>query len=161
MLFHFCDCFLPCVCVCVCVSRSVMSDPLQSHGLQPTRLLCPWDSPGKNSGVSCYFLLQEIFPTQGSNLGLLHYRQILYHLNHQGSPVCHIQHTIFRYIMKKIIPCIVTVNRLVSNFPPFHSPFIHKCLLTTYNEGQINKQSKDYFPCGTPITAEEKEVIKI
>ena len=35
------------------------------------RLLCPWDSPGKNSGVNCHALLQRIFPTQGSNLPLL------------------------------------------------------------------------------------------
>ena len=38
----------------------------------PTRLLCPWDSPGKNTGVDCHFLLQEIFLTQGLNLGLPH-----------------------------------------------------------------------------------------
>ena len=39
--------------------------------LQPTRLLCPWGCSGRNSGVGCHFLLQGIFPTQGSNLGLL------------------------------------------------------------------------------------------
>ena len=44
--------------------------------------------PGKNTGVGCHALLQGIFPTQGSNLGLLHCRQILYHLSHQGSPIC-------------------------------------------------------------------------
>ena len=56
-----------CVCVCVCVLRcSVMSDFLRAHGLYPTRLLCPWDSPGANAGVGCHFLLQGIFPTQGS-----------------------------------------------------------------------------------------------
>ena len=44
------------------------------------------DSPGKNTGVVYHALLQGIFPTQGSNLGLLHCRQILYHLSHQGSP---------------------------------------------------------------------------
>ena len=49
----------------------------------PTRLLCPWNSPGKNTGVGCHFLLQGIFLTQGLNLGLLHFRQILCH---QGSP---------------------------------------------------------------------------
>ena len=43
------------------------------------------DSPGKNTGVGCHFLLQRIFQTQGSNPGLLHCRQILYHLSHQGS----------------------------------------------------------------------------
>ena len=44
------------------------------------------DSPGKNTGVGCQALLQGIFPTQGSNPGLLHCRQILYHLSHQRSP---------------------------------------------------------------------------
>ena len=43
------------------------------------RLLCPWDFPGKNTGVGCHFLLQGIFLTQGSNLHLLLGRQILYH----------------------------------------------------------------------------------
>ena len=46
------------------VSHSVMSDSLRPHGLQPTRLLCPWDFPGKNTGVGCHFLLQEVFLTQ-------------------------------------------------------------------------------------------------
>ena len=45
-----------------------------------------WHSPGKNTGVGRYSLLQGIFLIQGSNPGLLHCRQILYHLSHQGSP---------------------------------------------------------------------------
>ena len=49
-----------------------MSNSLQPHGLQPTRLLCPWDFPGKNTEVGCHFLLQGIFLTQGSNSHLLH-----------------------------------------------------------------------------------------
>ena len=52
----------------------------------PPRLLCPWDFPGKNTGVGCHFLLQGIILTQGSNLGLLHCRQTLYYLSHQGIP---------------------------------------------------------------------------
>ena len=40
-------------------SRSVMSDSLQPHGLQPTRLLCPWDFPGKSTGVGCHCLLRH------------------------------------------------------------------------------------------------------
>ena len=44
---------------------------LQPYGLLPTRLPCLWDSPGKNTGVGCYALLQGIFPTQGSNPRLL------------------------------------------------------------------------------------------
>ena len=61
---------------------SVVSDSLWPFGLQSTRPLCPWDSPGKNTGVGCHALLQRIFPTQGLNwclLCLLHCRQILYH----------------------------------------------------------------------------------
>ena len=49
-------------------------------------LLCPWDSPGKNTGVGGRSLLQGLFPAQGSQLGLSRCRQILYHLSHEGSP---------------------------------------------------------------------------
>ena len=63
----------------------VVSNSLWPYGLQPTRLLCPWDSPGKNTGVGCHSLLQGIIPTQGSNLDLPHWRLILYHLSHQES----------------------------------------------------------------------------
>ena len=57
-----------------------------SDSLQPRRLYSPWNSPGQNTVMSSHFLLQGIFPTQGLNPGLLHGRQILYHLNHQRSP---------------------------------------------------------------------------
>ena len=53
---------------CHSCSRSVLSASLRPHGLQPTRLLCPWDSPGKSTGVGCHVLLQGILPTQESNL---------------------------------------------------------------------------------------------
>ena len=54
------------------ISRSVGSDTLRPPWtVQPTRLLCPWDSPGKNAGVGCHALLQGMFQSQGSNLGLL------------------------------------------------------------------------------------------
>ena len=55
-------------------SRSVVSDSSRPHGLQPTRLLHPWDFPAKNIEVDCHFLLQGIFLTQGTNLCLLHCR---------------------------------------------------------------------------------------
>ena len=54
--------------ICVC---SVVSNSLRPHGLSPTRLLCPRDSPGKNAGLGCHALLQGIFPTWGLNLHLL------------------------------------------------------------------------------------------
>ena len=46
----------------------------------------PWNSPGQNTRVGCLSLLQGIFPTQGSNPGLPHCRQVLYQLSHKGSP---------------------------------------------------------------------------
>ena len=62
-------------------SRSVVSDSLLPHGLYS-----PWNSPGQNTGVGSVSLFWGIFPTQGSNLGVLHCRQILYQLSHKGSP---------------------------------------------------------------------------
>ena len=53
-------------------------------GLPFPMLLHPWGFPGNNAGVGCHFPLQRIFPTQGSNPALLHCRQMLYHLSHQG-----------------------------------------------------------------------------
>ena len=55
-----------------CVSLSVLSDTLWPCVLKPARLLCLWNSPGKNTGVGSQSLLQRIFPTQGLNPGLPH-----------------------------------------------------------------------------------------
>ena len=66
------------------LNSSVVSDSLRPHALQPARLLCPWDSPSRNTGVGCQTLLLGIFPTQGLNSGLPPYRRILYQLSHQG-----------------------------------------------------------------------------
>ena len=70
-----------CMLLCAMLSRSVGSLLFGPHGLQrsptprplltPLRFLCPWDSPGKNTGVGCHTLLPGIFLTQGSNLCLL------------------------------------------------------------------------------------------
>ena len=68
--------------------HSVLSGSLRPLGLWPARLLCPWDSPGKNAGAGCRALLQGIFLTQGSNLRLLrllHWR-VLHRQRHLGSP---------------------------------------------------------------------------
>ena len=61
--------------------HSVVSDSLRHHGLYS-----PWNSPGQKTGMGSLSLLQGIFPTQGSNLGLLRCRKILYCLSHQGNP---------------------------------------------------------------------------
>ena len=62
------------VCVHVCENCSVMSDSVRPHGLYS-----PWNSPGRNTGVSSLSLLQGVFPTQRLNPGL-------YPLSHKGSP---------------------------------------------------------------------------
>ena len=64
----------------VCESH-VVYDSLQPHGLYS-----PWYSPVQNTGMGSLSLLQRIFPTPGLNPGLLHFRQILYHLSHKGNP---------------------------------------------------------------------------
>ena len=74
------------VCVCVCFviqSCPTLCDPMD---YSPPGTSVHGDSPGKNTGVGCHALLQGIFPTQGSNPGLLQCRQILYHLSPQRSP---------------------------------------------------------------------------
>ena len=60
--------------------HSVVSNSLPPHGLYS-----PWNSPGQNTGLGSLSLLQGIFPTHGSNLGLPHCEQILYQLSHKGS----------------------------------------------------------------------------
>ena len=55
---------------------------LRSHGLYS-----PWNSPGQNTGVSSLSILQGIFPAQGLNTGLPHYRHILYQLSHKGNRI--------------------------------------------------------------------------
>ena len=106
---------------------SVVSDSLWSHGLQPAKLLCPWNAPGKNTVVDCHCLLQGTFPTQGLNAGPLHCRQILYHLSHQGSPAGSTLkslvkgHHVFGAFLNQCIPSLLPVNP--------HLPGSHASLL--------------------------------
>ena len=82
-----------------------MSNYLGPHGLidcSLARLLCLWNSLGKNTGVGSHSLLQGIFLTQGLNSGLTHCRQILYHLSHQGSSTM-----IYLFIQSmKLVPAV-------------------------------------------------------
>ena len=64
----------------VLVAQSCLT--LQPYGLYPATLLCPWNSPGQDTGMGCHSLLQEIFPTQGLNQVSCIGRQILYHLSY-------------------------------------------------------------------------------
>ena len=76
-----------CLCSHVCLVTQlclILCDPMDCS---PPGSSVTGNSPGKNTGVGCHALLYGIFPTQGSNTGLVHCRQILYHLSHQGSPL--------------------------------------------------------------------------
>ena len=74
------------VMICCCLVAKLCQTLLRPHGLQPTRLLCPWDFPGKNTEVDSHFLLQGILPTQGWNPHLFHWQEDSLSLSHQGSP---------------------------------------------------------------------------
>ena len=119
--YHYlCYTIEPCYLVIQCIirkwkwSRSLVSDSLLPSGLYPAKLLCPWDTPGKNTGVDCHFLFQGIFPTQGSNPGLPHCRQTLYPLSHQGS---------FASTDSKL-----PIHPFPNPSPPWHSSVYSLCL---------------------------------
>ena len=70
---------------CICVCAKLCPTLLWPKGLQPTRLLCPWNFPGKNIGKGFHFLFQGIFQTKGSNSHLLHWQVDSLPLHHLGS----------------------------------------------------------------------------
>ena len=67
--------------LCVLASSGPASPIYTTYS--PPGSLCPWNSPDKNTGVGCHFLLQGLFLAQGLNLGLLHCRQLLYLVSHR------------------------------------------------------------------------------
>ena len=112
------------------------------------RLLYPWNSLGKNTGVGCHFLFQVIFPTQGSNPGLVHCRQILCHLSHQGSPNTEFSWTSAEKQKLKMHPqeagsqkrvrCLGTSKTLSSYLPYYQIPLkIRMWRLLQLNVGKV------------------------
>ena len=135
----------------------MVSNSLQPHGLKPTRLPCPWNSPGKNTGVGSHSLLQGIFLTQGLNLGLLHCRQIPYYLSLSWPfliPKYHIRHILilaFMTILKFIIQLAITLYEGLKTTPiwffsinlisvPGLNSLLRKCCYHT----------RDLIPCAWP-----------
>ena len=102
-----------------------LCDPMDCRS---TRLLNPCDFPGKSTRVGCHFLLQGIFPTQGSNPGLPHCRQMLYPLSHQGSFV-HYSQKYFHEWGNITVNCVhyfVRVNFKTRNLLPWKNGFSHQ-----------------------------------
>ena len=99
-----------------------MSNSLQPHGLYPTRLLGPWDLPGKHTGVGCHFLLQGIFPTQGSNPGFPHYRQTLYRLSHREVQDWKGKHKVTLGVCVCVCVCVKSFQWCLTPYPMDCSP---------------------------------------
>ena len=115
------------------MSNSVTSSSLRPHGLQPARLLCPWNFPGKDTRGGCHFLRQGIFPTQGSNPGLPHCRQTLFHLSHQ-------ENSRFKILCQ--FPQYNEVNQLYAYICPLplgtpSHPLIPAVLVTTEHQAEL------------------------
>ena len=96
MQWYLCDVYnimagiLTLMCMHACSVALVVFHSLRPYGFYPVRLLCPWNSPDKNTGVGCHALLQGIFPTQGSNprlLRLLHWEADSLPTEPRGKPV--------------------------------------------------------------------------
>ena len=85
-----------------------------------TRLLCPWDSPGKNTGVGCHFLLQGILPTQGSNPHLLHWQADSLPQSHQRS----LQKIALKHLpnFPFICRCLAATAKLFQSYPTLCNP---------------------------------------
>ena len=115
--------------MCICTQTHTDTDGTDLDVLCLVAQLCPilcnpmdcsppssyvhGDSPGKNTRVGCLFLLQGVFPTQESNLGLLHCRHIVYHLSLQGSPQTYInghKNTIVSCIQPGLVICFTLDN---------------------------------------------------
>ena len=104
-----------CVCLCVhahmqCCTQSLSCVLFFCNPMDCSLLLCPWNSPGKNTRVGFHFLLQRIFPTQGSNpclLCLLHWQAYSLPLAQPGSPVC-------LYLYGCVCVCVCVCKRRAS-----------------------------------------------
>ena len=134
-----------------------MSDSLRPQGLQPTRLLCPWDSPGKNTGVGCHALFQGILPTQGVNAHLF----CLLHMAGRffGKPLMHTITTklvLTFYLQFCLVgtskhPFLACAETFSCFFNSSHLPIKGRCI-----GGRCKDTWVDFFPNSLTILWPEK-----
>ena len=129
-----------------------MSNSLQLHGLQPARLLCPWDFPDKNTGVGCHFLLRGLFPTQRLDLSLLHRRWIFYQLIHQRR--LHVLLLIFCFFLSLILfPSLLSSFSFPASLSCLKI-FICGCGIVQVSGLTQSEDSRQLMPCNqTELTS--------
>ena len=124
----------------MCQDTSVMIDSVSCYGLQPARFLCPWDSPGKNTGVGCHALLQRIFPTQGSNSCLLHLPALaagFFPLVPPGKPLY--PYTFFQKGLTDGMGCAGHSAKIWMQYHPFTYPFIENMFFESLLVRQLGR----------------------
>ena len=138
--------------MCAC---SVMSDFLWSYGMQPVRLLCPWDFPGRDTRVGCQFLLQRIFPTQGSSPHLLLWQEDSLPLSHLGSPL-----DITEELLLMLLDLVVKIGKS-PDFLEMRNPYLReKChvIRTLKYLSKSNKWNKLATFCCTHWPPKQRDV---
>ena len=141
------------VCVCVCVCFQSCLTFCNPKDYSPTRLLCPWNFPDKNTGVGCHFLLQGFFLTQGWNphlLNPLHWQVDSLPLNHQGNPL------IWIFLSQRIWDVYVATYfastfRRAENKSPFQKETVSIRILSPRITDDDWKQSIPFFSWGILI----------
>ena len=103
-----------CMYVCVCAQPLSCVRLFATPWTEAARLLCPWNFPGKNTGVGCHFLLQGSFPTQGLNLHLLH----LLHWQADSLPLSHLSFPYICIYLYTFIYEIIYKQRLPNKSKP-------------------------------------------
>ena len=114
---------------------------LRSCGLQPGRLLCPWDSLSENTGVSCHFLLQRIFLTQELNLNLFHCKQILNQLSYEESRKHSLWHSVIFVVLNNELNC--------------STDYVFCCHIPPHNFFLITKVLEDIKSCSSLYLANQ------
>ena len=136
---------MPCLVSQLCPT---LFDPTDCS-LPPPVSSVPGDFPGKNTGVGCHALPQGIFPTQGLNPGLLHCRQILYHLSHQGSPQITISSVQFSSVA--VMSDSLRPHGLQHTRPPCPSPtlgvYSNSCPLSRWCHPNISSSIVPFSHC--------------
>ena len=145
-----------CVCACVCVcayARSVMPDSATPWTVPSPRLFCPWDFPGKNTGLGCHFLHQGNFSTPGQNphlLHLLHWHVGSLPLSHLGNHMYIYTHTSVTSILDCIAPERAVLSILLTTAMPDIQNKLNKCLLNAWKFLSLSCEKEVMFPTVPP-----------